>query len=124
MKKESDFNRIEDLLNRNNDQMGELIESQNNEISEIRTMLNEGQMQWLRVNEVTTPFIEGNLKDLKSSINSTLPTITEMGNRLVKLETEKRYVTGLSVSVFFYVIFKLDRFFSISYDKIYSFMIK
>ena len=81
-------------------------------------------MQWLRVNEVTTPFIEGNLKDLKSSINSTLPTITEMGNRLVKLETEKRYVTGLSVSVFFYVIFKLDRFFSISYDKIYSFMIK
>ena len=34
MKKESDFNRIEDLLNRNNDQMGELIESQNNEISE------------------------------------------------------------------------------------------
>ena len=124
MKKESDFNRIEDLLNRNNDQMGELIESQNNEISEIRTMLNEGQMQWLRVNEVTTPFIEGNLKDLKSSINSTLPTITEMGNRLVKLETEKRYVTGRSVSVFFYVIFKLDRFFSISYDKIYSFMIK
>ena len=124
MKKESDFNRIEDLLNRNNDQMGELIESQNNEISEIRTMLNEGQMQWLRVNEVTTPFIEGNLKDLKSSINSTLPTITEMGNRLVKLETEKRYETGLSVIVFFYVIFKLDRFFSISYDKIYSFMIK